>query len=144
MDAPIDHDHPAVLLEPGPDALEERVAAEVVACLPFLRELALDDVLRGDARVVVAGLPKRVEAAHPVPADERVLDRRVERVAHVQLARDVRRRERDRVRPARIVDVGVVEALGLPRVLPARLDALRLVEGFHRSGEVRQRLCVRV
>ena len=75
------HDRAAGLLEPLPRALDERLAPEVLSREALLRELLLDDVLRRDAGVVVARLPERVEAAHPVPADEDVLERAVERVA---------------------------------------------------------------
>jgi hypothetical protein len=45
--------------------------------------------------MVEAGLPERVEAAHPVPAGQDVLQRVVEGMAHVQRAGDVRRRDHD-------------------------------------------------
>mgnify|MGYP003693838417 CR=1 FL=1 len=65
-------------------------------------QLLLDDDLRGDARVVGADLPQRVVAAHPVVADQHVHQRLLERVAHVQRAGDVRRRQLDAERPARL------------------------------------------
>jgi hypothetical protein len=70
---------------PLPDLLEEGLAAHLAAGgLALLGQLALDHHLRGDARMVGARLPERVEAAHPVPADQDVLQRVVEGVAHVQ------------------------------------------------------------
>ena len=60
-----------------PDALDEGLAAELLARRALARELLLDDVLGRDARVVVARLPERVEALHPVQADQQVLDRAV-------------------------------------------------------------------
>ena len=60
---------------PLPDALDERLAPEVVPGLALAREHALDHGLRGDAGVVGARLPEGVVAAHAVPADERVLER---------------------------------------------------------------------
>ena len=83
--------------QPLPDALDERVAADLLARGALAAQLLLDDGLRGDAGVVEARLPERVEAPHAVPADEGVLDRPVEGVAHVQRARHVRRRHRDDV-----------------------------------------------
>ena len=132
--AELAHDRAARLLEPAPRALDEGLAADVLAGEPLPRERLLDDVLGRDARVVVPGLPQRVEAAHPMPADECVLDRAVQRMAHVQLAGDVRRWHAD--------DVGVVvppagarrvQALSLPCLLPACLDLARCVPGFHRA-----------
>ena len=121
------HDRAARLLEPLPRPLDECVAPDVVAREPLRRERPLDDVLRRDARVVVARLPERVEAAHAVPADQHVLQGAVERVADVQPAGDVRRRHADHERSlvAR-AGAGRVETLGLPRLLPARLDAARV------------------
>jgi hypothetical protein len=58
-------------------------------------QLALDDDLRGDAGVVGARHPQRVVAAHAVVAGQRVHDGLVERVAHVQRARHVGRRQLD-------------------------------------------------
>jgi hypothetical protein len=108
--------------------------------LPLLRERPPDRRPRGDPGVVVAGLEERVEAAHPVPADERVLERELQAVADRQRAGDVRRRVHDDERLPRRVGVGAVEALLLPGLLPALLDALRFVERIHARDVVRQRL----
>ena len=126
-------DRPSRLFEPRPRALDERLAPEVLARLPLCGELLLDHVLGRDAGVVVPGLEERVEAAHPVPADQDVLDRAVERMPEMELAGHVRRREADRVGGARIVGLGVVEALVLPGPLPTLLDAVRVVERLHRA-----------
>mmetsp|Transcript_38932 Transcript_38932/g.105432 ORF Transcript_38932/g.105432 Transcript_38932/m.105432 type:complete len:406 (+) Transcript_38932:1744-2961(+) len=84
----------AVLLLPGPDALEELLAAQVVAGqLLVLEEQPLHHALRCDACVVGAGHPQRHVPAHAVPASERVLDGTSERVAQVQGARHVWRRD---------------------------------------------------
>ncbi len=45
-------------------ALQERLAAELAPVLLLRLQLALDDHLRGDARVVRAGLPEHVASAH--------------------------------------------------------------------------------
>ena len=129
------HDRAARLLEPVPRALDECLAAEIVAREPLARERLLDDGLRRDARVVVARLPERVEALHAMPADEDVLERPVQRVPHVQLAGDVRRRDADDVRVvAALARARGVQALLLPRLLPAGLDAFRPVERIHGGG----------
>ena len=129
------HDHAAVLAQPLPDALDERLASDLLPRRALFAQLLLHHRLRRDAGVVVTGLPERVEAAHPVQADQHVLERPVQRVPHVQRTRDVRRRHGDHVRRGRIVGVRAVEALLLPRQLPAFLDALRLVERlqFHQA-----------
>ena len=85
--------------------------------------------------MVVARLPERVVALHAVPADEDVLERAVQRVAHVEVAGDVRRRDADDVGlVAARAGSGRVEALVLPGLLPARLDALGLVQRIHGGG----------
>ena len=116
--------------------VDERLAADLAARRALGDELLLDDVLRRDAGVVVAGLPERVEPPHPVPADQDVLHRAVQRVPHVELAGDVRRRDADHegVVPA-AARAGGVEAFRLPGLLPAPLDAVRTVERVH-GGEV--------
>ena len=63
---------------------------------------------------------------------ERVGERELERVAEMEVAGDVRRREGDDVRLARVVGVGGVQPLMLPGLLPAGLDALGRVERIHR------------
>src|SRR5262249_56115363 len=85
-----------VLLLPGPGAADELLAAEVVARLLLgARDVLLDDDLRRDAGVIRARKPHRVVALHAAPADQDVLDGRAERVAHVQRAGHVRRRNYD-------------------------------------------------
>ena len=80
---------------PRPHALGELLPAELAARLALRLQLLLDDDLRGDAGVVGAELPQRVVAPHPVVADQHVHQRLLERVAHVQRPRDVRRRKLD-------------------------------------------------
>src|SRR5207249_804780 len=85
-----------IALLPAPDALDQLLAAKVVARFLFrLRDQLFDGRLRGDAGVIGAGNPKRVEALHAPPADEHILQRVVEGVAEVQGAGDVRRRDHD-------------------------------------------------
>ena len=54
------------------------------AGLLALHQLPLDHHLRRDAGVVGAGLPQHVLAAHALEAAEHVLQRVVERMAHMQ------------------------------------------------------------
>ena len=87
-------DGPAGLGLPGPDAVHEGVAAHVAAALVALGgELALHHHLGGDAGVVGAGEPQHRLALHAVVAGEDVLQRGVQRMADVQRARDVGRRD---------------------------------------------------
>src|SRR6202012_4134835 len=74
----------AVLLFPLPDALDEGLAAELLARRAFGPDLFLDFRLGGDAGVVGAEYPERVPPPHPVYTDVRVLHRAFQRVAHVE------------------------------------------------------------
>ena len=104
---------------PRPDALDERLAAEraPVRLLP-VHQHAFDHHLCGDAGVIDARLPQHVAAAHaPVTAQD-VLKGVVERVAHMQIAGDVRRRDDDAKRLSRRT-VGAAGPEGA-RFLPKR------------------------
>ena len=81
---------------PFPDPLEELLAAHLApAWLLALHQLALDHHLGRDAGVVGARLPEHVLAAHALEPAQDVLQRVVERMAHMQRAGDVRRRDDD-------------------------------------------------
>ncbi len=130
----------AGLALPLPHLLEEGLAPHLAAGgVGFvLRQFAFDDHLGGDAGMVLTGLPERVEAAHPVPADEDVLQRVVEGVAHVERAGDVGRRDHDgeRLRPRLRVRARLEGAGLFPGVVEARLR-LGGVEGlFHHCRPV--------
>jgi hypothetical protein len=113
--------------------LEEGLAAELVAADAGFLQLALDDDLRGDAGMIGARHPQRVEAAHAVVARQRVHDGLVERVAHVQRAGHVRRRQLDgKRRPGRIQG-GAVGAALLPQRAPMGFDGGGF-EGFREFG----------
>ncbi len=72
-------------LLPRPHALEERLAAHLAAAgLLALHQLPLDHHLRGDAGMVGARLPQHVLAAHALETAQDVLQRVVERMAHMQ------------------------------------------------------------
>ncbi len=105
-----------VVLLPLPDAFDEPLAAQLVpAELLFAQQPPLDDRLRGDAGMIGARHPQRLEALHPLLPDEDVLQRVVQRVAQVQGPGDVRRRDDDRVRLLRRVRLAMEIALLLPR-----------------------------
>jgi len=125
--AHLGQDPAAVLALPLPDPLDERLTAEVVPGQPVLGQLALDDVLGGDARVVHAWQPQRAVALHAATTDEDVAERVVQRVADVQDARYIRRREHDRV--ARRVGI----LLGLRREVAGFLPVL-VTAGLHLGG----------
>ena len=76
---------PPDLCLPFPDALEERLAPHLAAAGQLaLHQLPLDHHLRRDAGVIGARLPQHVLAAHALEAAQHVLQRVVERMAHMQ------------------------------------------------------------
>ena len=110
----------AVLLDPLPDPLDERLAPDLLARAALRLELLLDHPLGGDPGVVLAVDPLGALPAHARHPDLEVLNRGVERVPHVQVAGHIRRRHGDR-------EVLVGRPLGLrvedPGLLPAREHA---------------------
>ena len=116
----------AGLFFPGPDFLKELLAAQFGAGrLLVFRKFAFDNHLGCDACVVGAGLPERVKALHAFPADQDVLQRVVERVAHVQDAGDVRRRDHNAI--GRSAGFGVCACGEAARLFPGvKQAALRL------------------
>ena len=124
------HDRAPVALAPLPHAALELLAAELRAARALRGQQLLDLCLGRDAGVVGAEDPFRAAAVHAVEADQHVLHRGVQRVAHVQRARDVRRRDRDRVVLGRRALRLRVEITRLePPREHARLDLLRVVAG---------------
>ena len=121
---------------PLPDALDERVAAEVVRA-SCLRRRA------GSRTIFCVAMPAWSVptchsvsiAAHAVVADQRVHDRLLERVAHVQRAGDVRRRQQDAVRLA--LARWLERAAGFPARVPLRFDLGGFETLFHRGSRWR-------
>mmetsp|Transcript_32794 Transcript_32794/g.71507 ORF Transcript_32794/g.71507 Transcript_32794/m.71507 type:complete len:419 (-) Transcript_32794:110-1366(-) len=85
----------ALLGLPLPHFLEEFLAAEVVLGDAFLHEQLLDYRLGSDPGVIHARHPEHVEALHAFVSDDRVLNRKLQCVAHVETAGHVRRRNQD-------------------------------------------------
>ena len=99
------------------------------ARLAFARELALDDHLRRDAGVVGAASATACRSrACGGSAISASMQRVLERVAHVQRAGDVRRRQQDAVRLA--VAARREHAAGFPLGVPLRLEGFRDRKSF--------------
>ena len=126
-------DGAVTLLDPLPDALFKGRAAEIVPRLALRGELFLDDVLRGDARVVGAGQPQHVKPAHTLPAGHDVWQGLVQGVAYVQRAGDVGwRQHHAEPRPARCG--GCAErAQGFPVGVPFGIDRGVIKSGGKRA-----------
>ena len=128
-------DGAARLLFPRPDMRQEFLAAHVAAGFALFGEFTLDHHLRGDARMIGAGLPERVEAAHAVPADQHILQRVVEGMAHMQNARNIGRWDHDGIGFCPRLGIGArfETALGLPLRGDACLGCLRVKALVHGS-----------
>ncbi len=118
---------------PGPHPLEELFPPHLAAAgLAALGQLPLDHHLGGDAGMVGARLPQHVLAAHALEAAEDILQRVVERMAHMQRAGDVGRRNDDRIRFG-LKPFGPAGAEGfrlLPSLVNAALDLRGLIGLF--------------
>src|SRR5690606_9529556 len=118
-------DHAAGFVLPRPHALQEFFTAKRAAILVAVRsELTLDHHLRGDAGVIHARLPEDALAAQPLEADQDVLQRVVERVADVERAGDVRRRDHDAERVRLRIGLWLERAAFLPGLRPEGLHLL--------------------
>ena len=110
--------------------LSTKASRPIVAAVGLLalRQLALDHHLGGDAGMVRARLPQHVAAAHALEAGEDVLQRVVERMAHMQRAGDVRRRDddRERLRARRGAGAGRKAPASSHRRRDPRLDVRRV------------------
>ena len=121
------------LLHPVPHARFERLTPKVVPRLLLERELLLDHVLRGDARVVRAGQPEDVVPQHPLPAREDVGQRVIQGVAHVQRAGDIRRRQHHAEHGLARLGLRLERPDGRPETVPAGIHVL-MVEHFRQIG----------
>ena len=127
-------DRVARFLLPLPDLFDEFLASERIArfALAFAREVAPDDHFRRDAGMVGTDLPERVVATHAVVADQRVHQGVLERMAHVQGAGHVRRRQHDGVGLA--VAGRLEAAVLLPMAVPLGLEGGGFEALVHGAG----------
>ena len=122
---------------PVPHPLDEGLAAHRPARrLLMLHQLALDHRLGGDAGVIGARLPQHVTPSHALEPAQDVLQRVVQRVAHVQRAGHVGRRDDDaegrRAGPLRAA--GTECAGGFPRGVNAAFHCARLIALLDHCG----------
>ena len=121
---------------PFPHFVDEGVAAEIGAGDALLREVALDHHLGGDAGMIGADHPERILPLQARVADQDILQRIVERVADMERAGDVGRRDDDGEGLRRVAR-GAELAGGFPMRVPAGFDGggiESLVDGHIASG----------
>ena len=130
-DAVLPHDRVADLGVPLVDASLERLAAKLLLGLALGGKLLLDDVLGRDGGMVHARQEENLKAGHAPVSGADVLQRVIERMAHVQLSRDVRRRKADGVFRLGAIRIGREQAGLLPAHVPSGLGGLMVVRLRH-------------
>ena len=123
------HDGGAVFLPPLPGAFQKALPADVLLGQTLFRQGFHDLHLGGDRGVIRAGEPKHLIPGHALIAGDGVLQRIVQGVAHVELARDVGGRDHDGERGLLRVRLCVEIAALLPFLVPFALYDLMIV-GF--------------
>ena len=122
-------DGAAGLFLPFPDLLEELLPTQIMPRLALGGELTLDHHLGGDTGMVGTRLPQGVAALHTAETDQRIHDRVIEAVAHVQAAGDIRRWQGNGVGRACALRSKVVVLL--PVLVPGGFDGVGLVSLVH-------------
>src|SRR6185437_7723207 len=123
-------DRAAIVLAPLPNALHERFAPDLLTRDSLGAQHLLDLRLSGDPSVIGAKDPLRALGAHALIANQGVLDRAVERVAHVHGAGYVRRRDRNRLVLACLTfGLGEKQTRAEPALGDPRLDLRGLEAG---------------
>ena len=118
----------AELVLPRPYTLQELLTAEVVTGQTLLlAEVLLYLDLGRDAGVIGARHPQRFVALHTLGADQDILKRFVECVAHVKLAGNIRGRDNNGVGFLVRIDLGVEKAGIDPELVQLVLDRFRVV-----------------
>lgn len=107
---------------------EELRAAQVVTCLALVdAQVFLHLDLGGNAGVVAAWHPQGVVALHALIADQDILQRAVQGVAHVQLPRHIGGRHDNGERLLAVIRLGV-EALSVyPHLIDAAFHSLGII-----------------
>ncbi len=87
----------AVLFFPFPGALQKSVTADLLFREALFAHLLHNFRFRCNGGVIGARQPQRAVALHPPPADQNILEGFVQRMAHVKLAGNIRRRDNNRI-----------------------------------------------
>ncbi len=83
----------AVSVLPFPCPFQKAIPAHIILRESFFCQLCNDFCLRGNAGVIGAGHPQRTVSLHALPAYQNILPGIVQRMAHMKLARNIRRRD---------------------------------------------------
>ena len=92
------HDAVAILFLPVPNAFEELFAAEFITVRSLFTQRSLNLGLRSDTGMVTARNPNGIVALHAAETNQNILQRIVKGMPHMQLPRDIWRRDNHAVR----------------------------------------------
>ena len=104
---------------------QELFAGHIFASFALTGQLTLDDHLRGNPRMVSPWLPENRLARHTVITHQNILNGVIDRMAHMQAARHIGRRNDDR----KIIILGI-SRLGRTRLKRAALFPHLIEAGF--------------
>ena len=121
------HDSVAVLFPPFPALLKEAFSSKVRLGNALLLQRINDLDFCRDGRVVRSRLPERVIALHSLEADDNILHGLVQRVSHVQLTGDIRRRNDNGERLFAVIHLGVEILLLFPLLIQTVLNLSGIV-----------------
>ena len=127
------HDTVMVFILPCPGVFQKFLTADFFLGSAVFTQLFFNFGLSGDAGVVGAGHPQRIEAGHSFVADENILQGFVKGVAHMELTGYVGRRNNDAERISFVVHIGVKVLLFLPDFIPFFLDLFGIINRFQFS-----------
>ena len=123
------YDPSAELLSPCPGTVEESFTTDIILRDSFFLHRLHDLRLRGDRCVVRPRHPQRLISLHPLETDQDILKRVVERMPHMKLAGDIRRRNNDRIWIFLLIYLRMKVSFIHPHFVQAVFNRLRVV-GF--------------
>ena len=121
------HNAVTILFAPLPALLKKALAAKICLGDALLLQLIDDLYLSRDGGMVGPGLPQCIIALHSLKADDDVLHRLIQRMSHVELTGNVRRRDHNRKRKLRMIHLRVKILLLFPVLVDPVLNGLRII-----------------
>ena len=119
------HDGVAIFLAPFPAFFDERIATDLQTRNTTVGKRLIHLRLRGDARMIGSEHPPRGASLHARVTCARILNGVVQSVAHMEHARDIRRRDDNRIRLIGVI-APTFAASEITRVFP-RVEKRRLM-----------------
>ncbi|CCX63430.1 uncharacterized protein BN785_00852 [Firmicutes bacterium CAG:791] len=121
------HNAVTILFAPLPALLKKALTAKICLGDALLLQLIDDLYLGCNGGMVGPGLPQCIIALHSLKADDDVLHRLIQRMSHVELTGNVRRRDHNRKRKLRMIHLRMKILLLFPVLVNPVLNGLRIV-----------------